>query len=64
MHWCHASQPHCSVPVFIPASGWTADRFGVLSLPTVMLFVGGEPRTTVYGARPKRHFAKAFAAYL
>ena len=42
----------------------TADRFDVLSLPTVMLFVDGQPRETVYGARPKRHFAKVFAAYL
>jgi thioredoxin 1 len=42
----------------------TADRFDVLSLPTVMLFVDGEPRETVFGARPKRHFAKVFAAYL
>ena len=42
----------------------TAARFGVLSLPTVILFAGGEPRETVYGARPKKHFAKAFASYL
>ena len=42
----------------------TADRFGVLSIPTVILFDGGEPRETIYGARPKKHFAKAFAAYL
>jgi thioredoxin 1 len=41
----------------------TADRFGVLSLPTVMLFQGGEPRETVYGARPKKHFEKAFSPY-
>ena len=42
----------------------TAARFAVLSLPTVILFTGGEPRETVYGARPKKHFAKAFAEYL
>jgi thioredoxin 1 len=42
----------------------TAARFGVLSLPTVILFAGGEPRETVFGARPKKHFAKAFAGYL
>ena len=41
-----------------------ADRYGVLSLPTVMLFADGEPRATVYGARPKKHFAKKFAAWL
>ena len=42
----------------------TAARYGVLSLPTVILFADGEPRETVYGARPKKHFARVFAAYL
>jgi thioredoxin 1 len=41
-----------------------AHRFGVLSLPTVILFADGEPRATIYGARPKKHFAKAFADWL
>jgi thioredoxin 1 len=41
----------------------TANRFGVLSLPTVMLFQDGEPRETVFGARPKKHFEKKFASY-
>ena len=41
----------------------TADRYGVLSIPTVMLFADGEPRETVLGARPKKHFEKAFAPY-
>jgi thioredoxin 1 len=41
----------------------TADAYGVLSLPTVMLFEGGELRETVYGARPKKHFAKTFSPY-
>jgi thioredoxin 1 len=41
-----------------------ATTYGVLSLPTVMLFEGGELRETVYGARPKKHFAKTFAPYL
>ena len=52
------------VKLDIDANPRTADRFGVLSLPTVTLFAGGEPRQTVYGARPKRHFAKSFAQYL
>jgi thioredoxin 1 len=52
------------VRIDIDANPRTADRFGVLSLPTVMLFQGGEPRETVYGARPKKHFAKVFAGYL
>ena len=41
----------------------TADTYGVLSLPTVMLFEGGEPRETVYGARPKKFFEKTFLPY-
>ena len=52
------------VKLDIDANPRTANRFGVLSLPTVTLFQSGEPRQTVYGARPKRHFAKAFAPYL
>lgn len=52
------------VSVDIDENPATAARFDVLSLPTVILFAGGEPRTTVYGARPKKHFAKAFAEYL
>jgi thioredoxin 1 len=42
----------------------TASRFGVLSLPTVILFEGGEPRESIYGARPKKHFEKSFSPYL
>ena len=42
----------------------TANAYGVLSLPTVMLFEAGELRETVYGARPKKHFQKAFERYL
>jgi len=52
------------VSVDIDENPATAARFAVLSLPTVMLFSGGEPRETVFGARPKKHFAKAFAPYL
>ena len=42
----------------------TASTYGVLSLPTVMLFSGGEVRETVFGARPKKHFEKTFSPYL
>ena len=48
----------------IDANPSKAARYGVLSLPTVILFAGGEPRETVRGARPKKHFEKVFAAYL
>ena len=39
-------------------------RYGVLSLPTVILFEGGEPRASVLGAAPRRRFEAAFAAWL
>ena len=42
----------------------TASRYGVLSIPTTMLFEGGEPRETVLGARPRSHFERAFAPWL
>ena len=41
-----------------------ASRYGVLSLPTVILFTGGEPRETVVGARSRAHYARAFTPYL
>ncbi len=39
-------------------------RYGVLALPTVVLFVGGEPRTTVLGAHSREHYDRAFASFL
>ncbi len=39
-------------------------RYGVLSLPTVILFEGGEPRSTVIGARNRAHFEREWAAWL
>jgi len=39
-------------------------RYGVLSLPTVILFEGGEPLSTVIGARSRSHFEKQWAAWL
>jgi thioredoxin 1 len=39
-------------------------RYGVLSIPTVILFSGGEPRATVIGAAPRRRFDEAFAPFL
>ena len=41
-----------------------AARYEVLSIPTVMLFEGGEPRETVVGARPRGHFEEKFADWL
>jgi thioredoxin 1 len=39
-------------------------RYGVLSLPTVILFAGGEPRATVLGAQPRARYERAFADWL
>jgi thioredoxin 1 len=41
----------------------TASAYGVLSIPTVILFDGGEARETVVGARPRRHFEQAFGEW-
>lgn len=42
----------------------TASRYDVLSLPTVILFEGGEPRETVLGARSRSHFERRFEPWL
>ena len=39
-------------------------RYGVLSLPTVILFSGGEPRATVNGARSRRYYEQVFVTLL
>ena len=41
-----------------------ASRYDVLSIPTVILFEGGEARETLVGARPRAHYERAFADYL
>jgi thioredoxin 1 len=52
------------VKLDIDANPSTAARYGVLSIPTVILFAGGEPRESVFGARSKKHFAKSFSPYI
>ena len=34
-------------------------RYGVLSLPTVIVFLGGEPVETILGLQPRRRYAEA-----
>jgi thioredoxin 1 len=41
-----------------------AARYDVLSIPTVILFSGGEPQETLIGARPRSHFVKTFGSWL
>jgi len=38
-------------------------RLGVLALPTVMLFVGGEARVTVFGAHSRAHYEREFRPF-
>jgi thioredoxin 1 len=39
-------------------------RFGVLSIPTVILFAGGEARGSVIGLRPAKYFEEWLAEVL
>lgn len=39
-------------------------RYGVLSIPTVIVFHGSEERERVVGAQPRRRYVAALAAYL
>jgi thioredoxin 1 len=39
-------------------------RYGVLALPTVMLFAAGETCVTVFGAHSRGHYERAFAPFL
>jgi thioredoxin len=42
----------------------TASRFGVLAIPTAILFEGGEPRESVVGARSRSQYEQAWRAWL
>jgi thioredoxin 1 len=42
----------------------TASRYGVLSIPTTIVFDRGEPRETLVGARPRKHYERALAPLL
>ena len=48
----------------IDTSPVTASRYNVLSIPTVIVFEGGEPRATITGARPRKHIERALAPWL
>jgi thioredoxin 1 len=40
-----------------------ASRYGVLSLPTVILFASGEPQETLIGPQSRGRYERAFARY-
>ena len=42
----------------------TATAYRVMSLPTLLLFAGGEVRSSIVGLRPKLHLRQALAAHI
>jgi thioredoxin 1 len=42
----------------------TVTRYGVMSMPTFMVFDGGEPVLTLIGSRPKRKLVEELSAVL
>lgn len=42
----------------------TASAYDVLSIPTTIIFDGGEAKATVIGARPRSHYERALAEVL
>jgi thioredoxin 1 len=73
---CDAIEPHLRglveewggrarlVRVNVDAEPGISSRYGVLSLPTVILFADGEPRATVYGAQTRDRFEREFSPHL
>ena len=73
---CDAIEPHLTalaeqwgararlVRVNVDEEPALSSRYGVLSLPTVVLFAGGEPKATVHGAQPKARFERDFSPHL
>ncbi len=49
------------VQIDVDANPETAVAYGVLSMPTLMLFHGGEPVKSMVGARPKRRLLEELA---
>ena len=39
-------------------------RYGVLALPTVLLFADGEPRVRIVGAHSRARYERAFESHL
>jgi thioredoxin 1 len=71
---CDAIEPHLRaiaeergvrlVKLDIDQNLAVAGRYGVLALPTVMLFRDGETRVTVSGAHSRSHYDGAFTPFL
>ena len=52
------------VKLDLDANLGTPSLYGVLSIPTVILFVDGTPRETLIGPHGKGRYARTFAPYL
>ncbi|HEX2044204.1 MAG TPA: thioredoxin [Gaiellaceae bacterium] len=52
------------VAVNVDENPVTQARYGVLSIPTVILFEGGEPQETVVGARSRTHYEGTWQRWL
>ncbi len=73
---CDAIEPHLLglandlgdrvrlVRVNVDEEAGLSARYGVLSLPTVILFAEGDPKATVYGAQPRARFEREFTPHL
>ena len=73
---CDAIEPHLRaiadewdgrvrlVRVNVDEEAGLSARYGVLSLPTVILFADGEPKATVHGAQPRARFEREFTSHL
>jgi thioredoxin 1 len=52
------------VQVDVDQNQATAARYGVMSMPTFMVFKNGAPALTLVGSRPKRRLAQEIAAVI
>ena len=50
------------VKLDVDSNQGTAARYGVMSMPTFMVFDGGEPVLTLIGSRPKRKLVEELSA--
>jgi thioredoxin 1 len=50
------------VKLDVDSNQTTAARYGVMSMPTFMVFDGGEPVLTLVGSRPKRRLVEELSA--
>jgi thioredoxin 1 len=73
---CDAIEPHLRaiaetwaervrlVRVNVDEEAGLSSRYDVLSLPTVILFAGGKPKATIYGAQSRARYEREFAEHL